>query len=167
MIAEKGPHHAIAAAQETGQRLLIAGKLREPWEHSYFEQAVRPHLGSKIEFTGEAGHTEKVRLLRDARAVLFPVDWEEPFGLVPIEAMACGTPVVATRRGAVPETVVHGRTGVIVDSPTQIAEGLSEIEMIDPHECRLHVERHFTVERMVSDYERIFRLALGDTPPQE
>jgi glycosyltransferase involved in cell wall biosynthesis len=115
MGRHKGAHRAIAVAQETGLPLKIAAKCREPAELEYFHELVEPHLDGRIEYLGEVADGDKVELLQGARATLFPIDWEEPFGLVLIESMACGTPVIATRRGAVPEVIEHGRTGIIVD----------------------------------------------------
>ena len=115
MSPDKGAHRALAVALETGIPLKIAAKCREPLEIRYFDEFIRPHLGGSIEYVGEVGHADKVELLMGARALISPIDWEEPFGLMMIEAMACGTPVISTRRGAVPEIVDHGRTGVIVD----------------------------------------------------
>src|SRR5436190_1571252 len=110
MNREKGAHRAVAVATEAGLPLKLAGKMREPAEQEYFRQFIAPHLrDGEIEYLGEVTHGEKVELLRNARATLFPIDWEEPFGLVMIESMACGTPVIATRRGAVPEVIEHGR----------------------------------------------------------
>ena len=99
--------------------------MREPLEREYFETRVRPNLGWGMEYLGEVSHDEKVDLLQNARVTLFPIEWEEPFGLVMIESMACGTPVVATRFGAVPEVIDHGRSGLIVDD---VAEMVSAIE---------------------------------------
>ena len=115
MTPDKGAHHAIAVATESGVSLKIAGKSREPLERQYFDELVRPHLSSTIEYVGEVTHREKVHLLQHARATLFPIEWDEPFGLVMIESMACGTPVIATRFGAVPEVIEDGVSGVIVD----------------------------------------------------
>ena len=108
MTADKGAHRAVRTAIETGLPLKLAGKKREPLEQQYFDAYVRPHLNDRIEYLGEVSHGEKVELLQHARATLFPINWEEPFGLVMIESMACGTPVVATRRGAVPEVIERG-----------------------------------------------------------
>ena len=105
MSPDKGAHRAVAVAMELGLPLKIAGKKREPKEQEYFAEFVEPHLGNGIEYLGEVTHGEKVELLQDARATLFPIEWEEPFGLVMIESMACGTPVIATRHGAVPEVI--------------------------------------------------------------
>ena len=112
---DKGAHRAIAVAMELGLPLKMAGKNREPKERQYFAEFVEPHLGNGIEYLGEVTHGEKVELLQDARATLFPIEWEEPFGLVMIESMACGTPVIATRHGAVPEVIDDGRSGIIVE----------------------------------------------------
>ena len=109
MSHDKGCHRAIAAAMELGLPLKIAGKRRDPHELEYFAEYVEPHLGQHgIEYLGEVPHGTKVELLQDARATLFPIEWEEPFGLVMIESMACGTPVIATRWGAVPEVIEDG-----------------------------------------------------------
>jgi glycosyltransferase involved in cell wall biosynthesis len=156
----KGPHHAIAAAREAGLPLAIAAKVREPCERDFFERAVRPELGDGIDYVGEVGHDEKVRLLHGARALLFPIDWEEPGAVVLLEAMACGTPVVATRRGCVPEMVVDGRTGFVVGEPREMAGALERIEEIDPAACRAHVQASFSAERLLRDYEAVYEEAL-------
>jgi glycosyltransferase involved in cell wall biosynthesis len=113
-------------------------------------------LGSGVDWFGEADGKEKKRLLAGARCLLSPLRWDEPFGLVLIEAMACGTPVVALRRGAVPEIVVEGVTGFIRDRPHELPEAVWRTGTIDPLACRTHVERHFTVDHMVNRYERIY-----------
>ena len=153
MCPEKGAHRAVAVAIESGLPLLIAGKRREPAEQAYFHEFVEPHLrAGAIEYLGEVTHGEKVELLQNARATLFPVDWEEPFGLVMIESMACGTPVIATRRGSVPEVVEEGRTGVIVDDYTQMSGAIERADGLDPAELRRAAESRFSRERMVADY---------------
>jgi glycosyltransferase involved in cell wall biosynthesis len=160
---DKGAHRAIAVAMELGLPLKLAGKNREQKERQYFAEFVEPHLGhGGIEYLGEVSHGEKVELLQDARATLFPIEWEEPFGLVMVESMACGTPVIATRHGAVPEVIEHGRGGVIVDNYRQMAEALEQADELDPMECRRYVEERFAPERMVGDYERAYRLALRE-----
>jgi glycosyltransferase involved in cell wall biosynthesis len=111
MSPDKGAHRAISVAMETGLPLKLAGKKQDRKELAYFEQLVEPHLVGGIEYLGEVSHGQKVELLQNARATLFPIEWEEPFGLVMIEAMACGTPVIATRHGAVPEVIEDGRSG--------------------------------------------------------
>jgi glycosyltransferase involved in cell wall biosynthesis len=160
MSPDKGCHRAIAVAREVGMPLKIAGKNREPKERQYFEQLVEPHLGHGIEYLGEVTHGEKVELLQDARATLFPIEWEEPFGLVMIESMACGTPVIATRWGAVPEVIEPGRSGVIVDDYRQMPAALEEADRLDPWECRRYVEERFAPERMVADYVAAYWLAI-------
>ena len=160
---EKGCHHAIAVARATGLPLKIAAKCREPGERAYFAEFVEPNLGHGIEYLGEVGHDEKVELLRHARVTVFPVDWEEPFGLVMIESLACGTPVVATRRGSVPEVVEHGRTGIVVAHHRDMAAAVAEADRIDPAECRRAVEERFSPATLVANYLRAFRAALAHT----
>jgi glycosyltransferase involved in cell wall biosynthesis len=157
---DKGCHRAIEVAQELGLPLKIAGKSREPLERAYFDEHVRPQLGRGVEYLGEIGHLQKVALLQDARATLFPIDWEEPFGLVMIESMACGTPVIATRRGAVPEVVAHGRSGIVVDDYREMAAALPEADRLEPLECRRYVEDAFSAGRMVRDYLAAYEAAL-------
>ena len=158
---DKGAHRAVAVAMELGLPLKMAGKNREPKERQYFAEYVEPHVGhGGIEFLGEVTHGEKVELLQDARATLFPIEWEEPFGLVMIESMACGTPVIATRHGAVPEVIEDGRSGIIVENYREMAEALERADALDPMECRRYVEDRFAPERMVGDYERAYREAL-------
>ena len=159
---DKGAHRAIAVAMELGLPLKMAGKNREPKERQYFAELVEPHLGhGGIEYLGEVTHGEKVELLQDARATLFPIEWEEPFGLVMIESMACGTPVIATRHGAVPEVIEDGVSGIIVDSYREMAAALEQADGLDPAECRRYVEERFAPERMVGDYERAYAAALS------
>jgi len=154
MSPDKGAHRALAVALETGLPLKIAAKCREPAEIRYFDEFIRPHLGPSIEYVGEVGHAEKTGLLVGARALLFPIDWEEPFGLVMIEAMACGTPVIATRRGSAPEIIDHGRTGVLVDNYRDMEDPavLELAESLDPKVLRREVEERFSPERMVAAY---------------
>jgi glycosyltransferase involved in cell wall biosynthesis len=152
MCADKGAHRAIDVAREAGMPLLVAAKCREPEERAYFREQVEPRLGRGVEYVGEVGHVEKVRLLHGARATLVPIDWEEPFGLVIVESMATGTPVVATRRGSVPELLDDGRTGVVVDDHREMAAALGRADALDPLELRREVERRFCPERLVRSY---------------
>jgi glycosyltransferase involved in cell wall biosynthesis len=160
MSPDKGAHRAIAVAMELGLPLKMAGKKREPKEEQYFSEFVEPHLGHGIEWLGEVSHGTKVELLQDARATLFPIEWEEPFGLVMIESMACGTPVIATRYGAVPEVIEHGRAGLIVDRYREMPAALEEADALDPLECRRYVEERFAPERMVGDYVNAYQDAV-------
>jgi len=161
MSHDKGCHRAIAVAMELGLPLKIAGKRREPKEREYFDELVKPHLGNGIEYLGEVTHGEKVELLQHARATLFPIEWEEPFGLVMIESMACGTPVIATRHGAVPEVLEHGRGGLIVEHYREMPAALEEADRIESIECRRYVEERFSAERMIGDYVAAYREAIG------
>jgi glycosyltransferase involved in cell wall biosynthesis len=161
MSPDKGAHRAIAVAMELGIPLKIAGKRRELKERQYFAELVEPHIGHGVEYLGEVTHGEKVELLQDARATLFPIEWEEPFGLVMIESMACGTPVIATRHGAVPEVIEDGVSGVIVNSYREMAAALDRADGLDPIECRRYVEARFSPARMVDDYVAAYRDAIA------
>jgi glycosyltransferase involved in cell wall biosynthesis len=162
MSPDKGCHRAIEVAKQAGLPLKIAGKMNEALEKEYFETQVRPNLAWGIEYLGEVSHADKVDLLQNARATLFPIDWEEPFGLVMIESMACGTPVIATRRGAVPEVIEHGRSGVIVDDYREMVDALDAADRLDPLECRAYVEERFSSERMVQDYVGAYETVLAE-----
>jgi glycosyltransferase involved in cell wall biosynthesis len=158
---DKGAHRAVAVAMETGLPLKIAGKLQEPKEREYFHELVEPHLVNGIEYLGEVTHGEKVELLQNARATLFPIEWEEPFGLVMIESMACGTPVIATRWGAVPEVIEDGRSGIIVDNYREMPAALEHADDLDPLELRRYVEEEFSPEHMVQDYVAAYEAAIA------
>jgi glycosyltransferase involved in cell wall biosynthesis len=160
MSADKGCHRAIAAAVAAGLPLKIAGKNREPAEQQYFREFVEPHLSDQIEYLGEVTHGEKVELLGNARATLFPIRWQEPFGLVMIESMACGTPVIASRWGAVPEVVDDGVSGIVVDDYREMPAALERADRLEPLEIRAHAEERFSRERMVADYVRAYRAAI-------
>ena len=156
MAAEKGPHRAIAAARRAGVRLVVAGKLREPWEHLFFEKEVAPLLGDDVEYVGEVSQAEKERLLGGARATLFPIRWNEPFGLVMLESMACGTPVLAFAEGAAPEVVDHGRTGFLCRDEREMADGIASAGDIDRAVCRAAVEGYFSMDRVVGEHLELF-----------
>ncbi len=163
MSPDKGCHRAVAVAMETELPLKIAGKNREPLEREYFRQFVEPHLSDTIEYLGEVSHGEKVELLQHARATLFPIEWEEPFGLVMIESMACGTPVIATRYGAVPEVIEHGVSGIIVEDYRIMAAAIEEADALDPVSIRRYAEQRFSADRMVAEYVRAYRAAIEQT----
>lgn len=154
---DKGAHLAIDAARAAGRRILLAGKLNEPAERDYFDREIRPRLGRGVEYLGEADALTKRDLYAGAEALVFPVCWEEPFGLVMIEAMACGTPVVALRRGSVPEVVHHGLTGFVLDRPDQLPSAIRLAADLDRNDCRAHVEKNFDAPVMVSGYEAVYR----------
>jgi glycosyltransferase involved in cell wall biosynthesis len=157
MNPDKGAHVAIDAAREAGRRIVLAGKLNEPSEQEYFAAQVKPRLGDDAEFVGEADMAAKQELYGAAQCLVFPIDWDEPFGLVMIEAMACGTPVVALNRGSVPEVVVDGVTGFVRDDPAALPQAINETAGLDPAACRRHVEEHFDIAVMTDGYERAYR----------
>ncbi|HEX5798937.1 MAG TPA: glycosyltransferase family 4 protein [Gaiellaceae bacterium] len=160
MSPDKGAHRAVAIALEAGLPLKLAGKCAEPAEQEYFDAFVRPHLGGDREYVGEVTHGEKVHLLQHARATLFPISWQEPFGLVMIESLACGAPVIATRWGAVPEVIDDGRTGIIVDDWREMAGALEAADALDSDVMRREVEERFTPARMVEDYVAAYEAVL-------
>ena len=164
MIADKGAHTAIEVARRVEGRLIMAGKLNEEAEHEYFAEAVEPYLSDRIYFRGEVDMETKVELYRRARCTLFPIQWPEPFGLVMIESLAAGTPVIAFRRGSVPEVIEHGRTGFIVEDVDEMVEALGQIDEIDPAECRRAAEERFGVEGFVRAHERAYRSLLDEGP---
>src|SRR5450830_1386857 len=128
MIANKGAHTAIEVARRLDARLIMAGKVNEGSERQYYTEQVEPFLSDDIHFRGEVDHDTKVELYKRARCTLFPIQWPEPFGLVMIESLACGTPVIAMRQGAVPEVVEHGRTGFIVETADEMVEAARHID---------------------------------------
>jgi glycosyltransferase involved in cell wall biosynthesis len=161
---EKGWRRAVEAAMAAGERLVSAVKIAHPTEHEEWERNIRPIIPKDFEVLGEITLQEKVDLLRRAKAVLFPIDWDEPFGLVMTEAMACGTPVIATPRGSVPEVVEEGVTGWIVDVedyPNRAAERLRRLSELDPRACRDRVQRLFSKQAMVAGYEGVFERAVA------
>ncbi len=162
---DKGLRRAVLAAREAGVRLVAALKIAHPEEEVEWEQRVKPILPDDAEVLGEVTHEQKADLLSRARAVLFPIDWPEPFGLVMAEAMACGTPVIATPRGSVPEVVADGETGFVVsveNYPEEAARILhGRIREIDPRACRERVARLFSKEAMVAGYEVVFERVLA------
>ncbi len=161
---EKSPHLAIDAARAAGLPILLAGKCSEPIERAYFTREIEPRIDKDVTVYGVADAMAKRRLLSRAACLLFPISWEEPFGLVVIEAMVCGTPVVALRRGAVPELVVDGHTGIIVQEHDELPDAIAQARLIDPAACRKHVEANFSVEVMAAGYEAVYRQALAQAP---
>ncbi|NKX54125.1 glycosyltransferase family 4 protein [Arthrobacter mobilis] len=153
---DKGIAQAISIARTAGMPLKIAAKMREPAEIDYYDSVIRPQLGSDVEFLGEITPQEKYALLGGAAAMLNPIQWDEPFGLVMIEALATGTPVVGTPRGAAPEIIVHGRTGFLTADLDQLAGFLQQAPDLDRAQCRAHVERHFSARRMVEDHLQLY-----------
>jgi glycosyltransferase involved in cell wall biosynthesis len=167
MTADKGPVQAIEVARIAGMPLKIAAKMREDAEIKYFETEVQPMLGGGVEYVGEVDEAGKFELLGAATALLNPIQWPEPFGLVMIEALACGTPVVATSAGSVPEIVDDGRTGFIRDAPEDLATCLLRAVDLDRAACREAARSRFSTARMVADHLDLYTELIGcrEYPP--
>ena len=157
ICAEKGPQEAIEIARLAGAKLRIAAKV-DPVDRPYFEQVVGPLLARSphVEFVGEIADDQKQQFLGNARAVLFPVQWPEPFGLVMIEAMACGTPVIAFRQGAVPEVLEDGLTGFVVDDVEAAAGAVQNLDQLFRPSIRSRFEERFSARAMALDYCNIY-----------
>ncbi len=153
----KGVDRAIDVARTLDRPLVIAAPDPPDDQRAWFEHHVRPHLRGRIEWIGPVEGEAKARLLGRAAATLLPVRWDEPFGIVAIESMACGTPPVAIRRGAFPELIVDGVSGYLVDDPADLATAVVRVSDLDPITCRLHVEQHFSADRMVDAYLELYR----------
>jgi glycosyltransferase involved in cell wall biosynthesis len=158
---DKAAHLAIDAARAVRLPIVVAGKCSEPVEIEYFRTQIEPRLGPDVTIFGSADATAKRDLLTRAAALMFPIVWDEPFGMVMIEAMACGTPVVALRRGSVSEVVVDGVTGVICDRPEQLPDAILTARRLDPADCREHVLTRFDVATMAEKYEAVYRDSLA------
>ncbi|HEY7225336.1 MAG TPA: glycosyltransferase [Micromonosporaceae bacterium] len=160
--ADKGPDLAIEACRKANLPLVLAGKANQKDEWQYLDEVIRPMLGPDVELVLNGGRDRTEALLFDARSLLLPIRWEEPFGMVMIEAMAKGTPVVALRRGSVPEVVLHGRTGMICSDEADLPAALHEVASLDPGDCADHVRSTFSVPLMASRYERVYRRILAE-----
>lgn len=184
----KGQHTAIEVARRSGAKLIIAGCVQnkpedleffervkssidlfvdvgaQPVEKDYYEKVIKPIVDcdKQIIYIGELGSDQKKQWYRYARATVFPIRWEEPFGLVLIESMACGTPILAFNEGAVPEIVLNGRTGFIVDCQDEMVEALDRIHSLDPHVCRRHVRDRFLSTRMAMKYAEVYQEVIAD-----
>lgn len=161
MTEDKGAGRAVQVARQLGVPLRICGRMHGEAERAYFAREVLPFLGDGVDYLGEVSHEEKVRLLQGARCTLFPSRREEPFGLVLLESMACGTPVVALRRGAVPEVIEHGTTGFVVDDVAEMAAAIGAADDLDPHDCRSHVETTYSEGRMIRSYLAAYDVLLA------
>jgi len=165
MSPEKRVDRAIEIAIACNTRLRIAAKV-DPADAAYFEHEVRPLLDHPlIEFVGEIGEARKNEFIGNARALLFPVDWPEPFGLVMIESLACGTPVIAYECGSVPEVLQHGVTGFIVHSQREAIEGARNIHRIDRRRCREVFEKRFTADKMANRYVQVYQALIDARTP--
>jgi glycosyltransferase involved in cell wall biosynthesis len=158
---EKAPHLAIEAARRAGRRLVMCVTTKNQRERAYWAEQVEPLLDDDVEVRGECDQEQKAELLARAAALLFPIQWSEPFGLVMTEAMACGTPVVAWRNGSVPEVVSDGETGFVVSSVEEMAAAVARLGELDPHVMRAWVKERFSAEAMVAGYERVYQQALA------
>lgn len=157
---EKGTHLAIEVAQNLNLPLIIAAKL-DRVDIEYFNDYVGPNLSEQIRWIGEVDEEERNRLYSKALCFLHPITWEEPFGLTIIEAMACGCPVIGFSLGSVPELVIDGKTGFVVDNVDEMIDAVSKIEGIDRTNCRKYVLENFSAEKMADGYEKIYRQILS------
>ena len=184
---DKGQDKAIEIAKKSGSRLILAGNVQNKAKDraffrqlnksfdlvvdaeipstgsDYYERIMKPILDSdkQIIYIGEVDSVQKKMWYQHARATLFPIQWGEPFGLVLIESMACGTPVVAFRNGSVPEIVIHGKTGFVVDSINDMTRAVRAIQLIDPSDCRIHVKDNFSIASMARKYSKLYQW-IGD-----
>jgi len=164
MSADKGVHLAVRIARRAGRRLVIAAKVRDPGEIAYFERAVRPLLAPEDDLPAEQPLAARLRLMRNATALVNPITWQEPFGLVMAEALAAGTPVLAFPNGAAPEIVDSGRTGYLCRDEDEMVKAVGQVPLLDRHQCREAAERRFSLGRMSADYARLYQSVLGSAP---
>jgi glycosyltransferase involved in cell wall biosynthesis len=159
---EKGPHIAIEIAKRTGWHLKMAGKV-DVVDVEYFEQEIKPHIdGKQIEYLGEANHAQKCELMGKAVATLFPITWREPFGLVMVESMVTGTPVIAMALGSTPEVIAHGKTGFLCHSIDECIVAIDKAAELNRAACREHVLNNFSVQRMTEGYEAVYQQILAE-----
>jgi glycosyltransferase involved in cell wall biosynthesis len=158
---DKRPDLAIRASMKAGYPLKMAGRI-DTADHPYFKSEIRPLLdGSSIEFLGEIQESDKIDLLQNAEALIFPSESTEPFGLIPIEAMACGTPVIVRPHGSAPETVKEGISGYVAESVEEMVEAIRKLPQIDRSRCRTHALENFSVQKMAAAYEAVYEQLLG------
>jgi len=160
---EKGTAIAIQAAKKTNQKLVIAGNVPNELIHQrYFEEQVKPYIdGKQIKYIGSVNNSQKNRLLRNSKAFLMPVTWDEPFGIVMAEALACGTPVIGFNRGAIPEVVTNGSNGFVCDTETDMIKAINSIDSINRATCRQVAEQKFSAGVLAKQYEELYQLAIG------
>jgi glycosyltransferase involved in cell wall biosynthesis len=157
MHPAKGAHRAIAVARAAHKRIVLAAKMWEPAERRYFTECVEPLLGDDAVYVGQVGGRQKLDLLANAEALLNPIRWPEPFGLVMIEALACGTPVLSFAEGAAPEIIEHGRSGFLCEDEDDMIAAVGLVPSLDRADCRARVEAAFTTDRMVRDHLTLYR----------
>ena len=160
MHPDKGVREAMEIARASGKKLILAGIVQD---QDYFDHHVAPNLNKdKATYIGSVGPVERNRLLGKARALLHPISFDEPFGLSVVEAMACGTPVIAFDRGSMPELIQSGESGFLVNTVAEAVDAVARIDTIDRAYCRRHVEKYFTVDRMIRDYTHVYETILQD-----
>lgn len=159
----KGAAQAIQAVLPTTEKLIIAGTLEKnnSEDKEYFEKSIKPFLSDRIQYIGALDHKQKQDFLLKAKATLMPIQWDEPFGLVAIESMACGTPVIAWNRAAMPEIIEDGVSGYLVNSVEEMTKRIGQIEKINRQNCRKRVEKNFTSEIMAQNYVKFYEKALN------
>jgi glycosyltransferase involved in cell wall biosynthesis len=162
MSADKGVHRAVRVARRAGRPLVISAKMRDPAERAYFEQQVRPLLRPGDSIPAEQPLAVRLELMRYAAALVNPIAWPQPFGLVMIEALAAATPVLTFRKGAAPEIIDHGRTGFLCRSEHEMIAAVAHVHELDRSQCRAAAERRFSLARMAADYERLYRAIVED-----
>jgi glycosyltransferase involved in cell wall biosynthesis len=156
----KGPDLAIKVARRVKGKLIMATKVDDKYRN-FFNSAIKPYADGKNMILHEKiSFEKKLDLYQHAKCLLFPIRWEEPFGLVMIEAMACGTPVVAMNRGSVPEVIKHGETGFVADNYGEFVEYVKRVDEIDPRKCRKWVEKNFTIGKMTDGYLKVYKKLL-------
>lgn len=155
---DKGVSQAIQAVLPTKEKLIIAGPILEDDKESqtYFQEEVQPFLSERIKFIGPLNHEEKIKFLSNAKATLMPIQWDEPFGMVAIESLACGTPVIAWNRAAMPEIIEDGVSGYLVNSVEEMTQKIGQINKLDRKNCRKRVEENFTVQKMAENYVNLY-----------
>jgi glycosyltransferase involved in cell wall biosynthesis len=166
-VPEKGPHLAIEAAKKAGVPLILAGTIDRHVHESvdYFKQAIEPHIDNEhVKYVGPVNMKQKTDLLSHARGLLNPLQWEEPFGLVMIEAMAVGCPVIAFQRGAAPEIVVHGKSGFLVHTVNEMVHFMAHVDELDRMAIRAHVEQHFSARTMAQKYTTAYKKIIASFP---
>ena len=167
MSPEKGPHLAIEIAKKTGWKLKMAGKV-DLVDLDYFEAKIKPYIdGKQIEYLGEANHIQKNALMGGAYATLFPITWREPFGLVMVESMAAGTPVIGMRMGSTEEIIVHGETGFLCGNVEECINSLGKIEQLNRDACRQYVENNFSIQQMTDGYEAVYQRIIAEKLGQQ
>ncbi|MCU1498021.1 MAG: glycosyl transferase family 1 [Acidimicrobiales bacterium] len=161
MHPNKGAHRAVAVARRAGRPILLAAKMWEPHEHRYYREVVEPMLGPDAVYVGEVGAEEKQRLLAGAAALVNPIRWPEPFGLVMIESLAAGTPVITFPEGAAAEIVDHGRTGFLCRDEAEMVDAVLLVDHLDRSACRREAASRFSVRRMADDHVALYRQVLS------